>query len=327
MVEALHERERVVAMTGDGVNDSPAIKAADVGVAMGQTGAELTKSVADVVLQDDNFATIVTAVREGRRIFNSISKFVMHLLCGNMSEAVALMLSLAFVIDNDDFPVFVLSPIAILWLNTLTGTGPAMGIALDPLPPDMMKRPPLKDSLFTWELIQDTMVYGTIMGGLTLIAFSVVVWGDGGGELGSGCNSSNTPDGINCDVTIRGRAACFALLNILLLLHAFNCRHERFSAFSMSWYNNKTLFYSLLGGVVITVVLIYLPFINESVFKHGNIGWEWGVVVAGVVVFHLMAEFYKFIKRRLWARKMAKLPGMVGKSVKSKEAPLGANAV
>ena len=307
MVEALHERKRVVAMTGDGVNDSPAIKAADVGVAMGITGSELTKSVADVVLADDNFATIVTAVREGRRMFNSISKFVLHLLCGNMAEAVVLMLSLAFVQDSDDLPVFVLAPLAILWLNTLTGTGPAMGISVDPTPPDMMQRPPLDDTLFTWELIEDTLVYGTVMGILTLSAFSVVVWADGEGQLGQNCNISSGSSAVNCGVATRGRAVAFALLNILLLLHAYNCRHERFSAFSMSWTKNKTLWWSLIIGIVLTVVLIYLPFINEKVFKHSNISWEWGIVAVGVVVFHLLSELYKWIKRILWDRKSAKL--------------------
>lgn len=136
---------------------------------MGITGSDVTKGVADVVsvatvddcsslrrssvrsqvLADDNFATIVVAVREGRRIFDSITKFVMHLLSGNVAEAVLLMLSLAFVVDSDQRPVFVLSPLAILWINTATGSGPALGLAMDRPSLDIMSRPPIAHGIFT----------------------------------------------------------------------------------------------------------------------------------------------------------------------------------
>ena len=119
---------------------------------MHRCAVDVTKGVADIVLADDNFATIVSAVKEGRRIFASISHFVMHLLSGNMAEAVTLLISLSFVVDDADIPVFVLSPMAILFINTATGSGPAIALALDKSPPDIMLRPPLRSGLFTREV-------------------------------------------------------------------------------------------------------------------------------------------------------------------------------
>jgi potassium/sodium efflux P-type ATPase len=175
IVEALHRQRRVVAMTGDGVNDSPALRTANVGVAMGITGSDVTKGVADLVLADDNFATIVSAVREGRRIFDSVFHFLLHLLSGNVAEAVTLMLSLAFVVDDAGKPVFVLSPLAILYINTATGSPPAIGLALDKPAPDLMTRPSIRHGLYTREQTVDFFVYGVVMGGLTLAAFCAVM--------------------------------------------------------------------------------------------------------------------------------------------------------
>jgi len=295
MVEALHRRKKVVAMTGDGVNDSPAIKQADVGVAMGITGSDVTKGVADIVIADDNFATIVSAVQEGRRIFTSISSFVMHLLSGNMAEAVTLLISLAFVTDTRDLPVFVLSPIAILFVNTVTGSGPAIGIALDECPPDLMMRPPVKEGLFTRETILDFTVYGTIMGGMTLAAFSIYIWGFAGGRSGLGydCNGYY---GKNCDDILRGRGIAFLTLNTLLLIHAYNCRHQRLP-FWRSTLKNRVLWMSVLFGTLLCVPLLYIPFISETVFKHVGGSWEWGLVAGMTVLFMAFCEIYKMIKR------------------------------
>uniref|UniRef100_A0A0G4FI86 Cation-transporting P-type ATPase N-terminal domain-containing protein n=1 Tax=Chromera velia CCMP2878 TaxID=1169474 RepID=A0A0G4FI86_9ALVE len=293
MVEALHRRKKVVAMTGDGVNDSPAIKQADVGVAMGITGSDVTKGVADIVIADDNFATIVSAVQEGRRIFTSISSFVMHLLSGNMAEAVTLLISLAYVVDARNFPVFVLSPIAILFVNTVTGSGPAIGIALDECPPDLMQRPPVSHGLFTFEAILDCTVYGVIMGAMTLAAFSIYIWSFADGNLGIECNGNY---GTDCDDVMRARGTAFLTLNTLLLLHAYNCRHQRLP-FWKSTLKNTVLWASVVCGTLLCVPLLYAPFINDKVFKHLGGSWEWGLVLALSVVFMCLAEVYKAVKR------------------------------
>eukprot|EP00873_Tetraselmis_striata_P019881 jgi/Tetstr1/440145/TSEL_028502.t1 len=293
MVEALHRRGKIVAMTGDGVNDSPSIKEADIGIAMGITGSDVTKGVADIVLADDNFATIVGAVQEGRRIFASISSFVMHLLSGNMAEAVVLMLSLAFVIDNAGNPIFVLSPIAILYINTATGSGPAIGIAMDECAPDLMKRPPVSHSIFTKEAIMDCFFYGWVMGGFSLGAFSISLWVVGDSELGTDCN---TTDGVNCDTVLEARASSFLALNCLLLIHAYNCRHQRLP-FWKSPLNNKILFWSLIIGTIVCVPLLYVPYLSTKVFKHYGGTWEWGMIAAMCAVFMLICEVYKFVKR------------------------------
>jgi potassium/sodium efflux P-type ATPase len=295
MVEALHRRNKIAAMTGDGVNDSPAIKEADVGIAMGITGSDVTKGVADIVLADDNFATIVGAVQEGRRIFASISNFVMHLLSGNMAEAVVLLISLAYVRDSGNAPIFVLSPIAILYINTATGSGPAIGIALDDCAPDMMMRPPVLHGIFTLEAIADCLYYGFLMGGLSLLSFSLRLYVFGDGELGVDCN---TTSGTGCETVLKARGCSFLALNCLLLIHAYNCRHQRLP-FWKSPLNNKVLLWSMIIGTIICVPILYIPVLNTKVFKHVGGSWEWGMTATICVVFMAGAEVYKCFKRLL----------------------------
>lgn len=237
MIEALHRRAAYCAMTGDGVNDSPSLKQADVGIAMGLGGSDVAKSAADIVLTDDNFASIISAVEEGRRMFDNIQKFILHLLITNVGEVILLVIGLAFK-DEDGFSVFPLAPLEILWINMITSSFPAFGLGLEKAAADIMRRPPhdSKKGVFTWEIIVDMMVYGVLMGALSLCTFIIVVYGHGGGELGRGCNSSWNS---SCEIVYRARGAVFVELTWLILIAAWEFKSLRRSMFRLDPYDTR----------------------------------------------------------------------------------------
>ena len=308
MIDALHRRKKFAAMTGDGVNDSPSLKKADVGIAMGLNGSDVAKDASDIVLTDDNFASILNAIEEGRRMSANIQKFVLQLLAENVAQAFYLMIGLAFM-DKSGFSVFPLSPVEVLWILVVTSCFPAMGLGQEKASDDILEQSP-NNTIFTWEVIIDMVAYGFWMACSCLLCFVVIVYGHGDGDLGHNCNSMDADTDV-CGLVFRGRSAAFANMTWCALLLAWECIHPTNSLFYMRqdtdnpWWkqtaidlwDNQFLFWSIIGGFVTVFPVVYIPVINTKVFLHKGISWEWGVAFGCTGLFLLGAEAWKWAKR------------------------------
>ena len=237
IVNGWKDKGYIVAMTGDGVNDAPAIKSGDIGVGMGITGTDVTKNVADMVLADDNFATIVAAVEEGRRIYDNIKKTIQFLLSSNLSEVLSI-----FVATLCGFVLF--KPAHLLFINLITDSIPAIALGLEHAQPDIMKRPPRSsnENIFSQGMGFDLVYQGVVVTILTLAAYFIVdVWHDHETAM----------------------TAAFLTLSMCEIFHAYNMRSARQSIFTLKT-RNKTLWLAMILALTLSLLLIYVPPVAQA---------------------------------------------------------------
>lgn len=280
IVSSWRRRGMITAMTGDGVNDAPSIKSADIGVGMGITGTDVTKNVADMVLSDDNFATIVDAVGEGRRIYDNIRKTIQFLLASNMSEVVGV-----FVATLMGFTL--LNPVHLLFINLITDCFPALALGLERGEPDIMDRPPRKasDGIFAGGLGVDIAYQGVLIAVITLASYII------GHCMEAGHFA--WPHGISDD----GMTMAFLTMNMCEILHSFNMRSQRRSIFTLHGHN-KLLWVAMLAALALTTIVLEVPAIAAA-FGFTPVGWNEYAVALGLAILVIpIVELMKLFQRR-----------------------------
>jgi Ca2+-transporting ATPase len=261
IVKVLQRYGHVVAMTGDGVNDAPAIKTADIGISMGITGTEVTKEASSMILADDDFSTIVNAVYEGRAIYDNIRKFIRYLLGCNIGEVLVM-----FMASLLAMPLPML-PIQILWVNLVTDGLPAIALGLEPPEPGIMNRKPrsVNEGVFSQGLGWVILSRGVFISIITLISFSIGVY----------INSINGIDDLSL-----ARTMALTTLVIAQLFYVFECRSERFTPFELGFFKNPFLIAAVLCSLSMHLMVLYIPFFQGVFHTVAITWWQWLIIVS-----------------------------------------------
>ena len=284
IVSAWKHSGAVTAMTGDGVNDAPSIKSADIGNGKGITGTDVTKNVADMVLSDDNFATIVSAVGEGRRIYDNIRKSIQFLLTSNLSEVLGVFLStlMGFTLFN---------PVHLLFINLITDCFPALALGLEKAEPDTMKRPPRSssDGIFSGGMAGDIAYQGILITVITLVSYII------GHSMEVGHFA--IPHGVSHD----GMTMAFLTMSMCEIFHAFNMRSQRKSVFKLG--HNIVLWMAMLGSVALTTIVLEVPAVANA-FGFTPVSWnEYAIAIGLAVLIVPIVETVKAFQRKAAKKK------------------------
>jgi Ca2+-transporting ATPase len=271
IVKAWQKRDEVVAMTGDGVNDAPALKQADIGAAMGIVGTDVAKGAADMVLTDDNFATIVTSVEEGRRIYDNILKAIQFLLSTNVGEIFLILITSVF---NLGIPLL---PIHILWVNLVTDSLPALALSVDPAEKDIMNRKPRnsKKGFMTKGMIWRVIYQGIMIGAIPLVAFLI---------------------GLHEQDLVLGQTMAFATLMFAQLVHVRNLHSNTRSSLAISPFRNKALIAAVFVSAGLALLVLLVPPIRDAFSLTAMDGNHWLVVILLSLVPILVVDLFKLFR-------------------------------